>query len=153
MTTTLEIQLIDQDFREAIARLQVAAADLSPLMAQIAAHLEAVAQRAFENESDPNTGGKWAALSPRYLARRQRMGRWPGKILQLTGEMAASLVSESDADSALVAIGTSYAKYHQFGTSRMPARPFLGLDEQGEQDIRQATLDYLRAAIEDNEAG
>jgi phage gpG-like protein len=34
----------------------------------------------------------------------------------------------------------AYAVYHQFGTTRMPARPFLALDAQARADIAEILL-------------
>lgn len=147
MTTTLEIQLIDQDFRAAIDRLLNANTDLSPLMVTLAGHLAATAERAFETESDPSFGTPWAALSPRYLARKLKAG-FSREKLQRTGELKASIVAESGDDYAEVAVGAPYAIYHQLGTAKMPARPFLGIDEQGENEIVQATLAYMHAALD-----
>jgi len=145
---TIEFELVDQQFRRAIDSLLAASTDLSPLMTTLAGHLAAIPERAFEQQKDPSFGEPWAALSPRYAKRKaQKYG--PGKkILEATGEMMASIVPESGEDYAEVVIGSPYAIYHQTGTSRMPARPPLGIDEEGEEDIVQSTLDYLQAAID-----
>lgn len=145
---TIEIELIDQDFRGAIDRLLNAQTDLSPLMTTIAGHLAATTERAFESERDPSFGTPWAALSPPYLKRKLKQGFSKAK-LERTGELKASIVAESGDDYAEVAVGAPYAIYHQLGTRKMPARPFLGIDDAGEEDIVQATLDYLHAALDD----
>jgi phage gpG-like protein len=80
-------------------------------------------------------GGIWARLSPRYAAWKRV--HYPGKkILERTGALkesvrwtGASLGASGIWESrpAYVRFGTnvSYGQYHQRGTERMPARPFM----------------------------
>lgn len=85
----------------------------------------------FAAEQSP-TGIPWAPLA-RSTVRRKKHSR----ILVDTGRLLGSLSSSDhtdairDIEDRYLAFGTSvpYAIYHQTGTSRMPARPPVGLNE------------------------
>jgi phage gpG-like protein len=80
-------------------------------------------------------GGAWARLSPGYALWKQKA--YPGQgILQRTGRLQESLRWSGttvgreglfDASPTAVVVGTRvpYGAFHQSGTRRMPARPFL----------------------------
>ena len=61
-------------------------------------------------------------------------------LLIKSGHLRQSISWKLDGDDAVV-VGTSqeYAKYHQHGTKKMPARPFLPVDKSG-----QLTPDCMR---------
>jgi phage gpG-like protein len=92
--------------------------------------------------------GAWPPLSDGY--RKWKQKHYPGqKILSLTGALRESLTSRTGAsavyqDEALqLTLGTAthYAKYHQYGTGRMPARPPI--------DITQEDINVMgRVAVE-----
>jgi phage gpG-like protein len=74
------------------------------------------------------------------------------QILVHTGRLYESVVTpngtsdtiwETSADPAYLIFGTSvpYARYHQTGTRRMPARPFMGMNRKTEQEIVNAVAD------------
>lgn len=77
---------------------------------------------------------KWQSLSSRTLkARSLRQGyysRSPSKprILRWTGALQENKQIEATSDYARVTFMSTYAKFHQFGTKRVPARPFVKLD-------------------------
>lgn len=76
-----------------------------------------------------------AAFAP--LASPRPAGRNPGtRPLIDTGELLASVISEgpghvSEVDGDSVKLGTTNWKagFHQYGTDRIPARPFIGVNE------------------------
>ena len=78
----------------------------------------------WSREQDPQTGKPWAALSPGYAKWKQ--GRGGGPTLRLTGKMqdTARIVPKGK---WFEVITTPYGGYNQFGTSRMPARPWMGV--------------------------
>lgn len=105
-------------------------------------------------------GRSWAALKP-FTVRERILRGYPGAhpILVRTGHLRASLLNPGAADSYEQAqangnewqlvVGTEDAKaiFHEQGTARMPARPFIALSDQAEQRIVN-TLDALIAQIE-----
>jgi len=80
-------------------------------------------------------GGAWAALSPKYKVWKQQ--HFPGQpILVRTGALRQSLTWQGGQLGpggvftpmpGWVVLGTSvpWARFHQHGTKRMPARPFM----------------------------
>lgn len=83
----------------------------SRTMKYIASDLMQSVKRNFEYEGR----GKWKPLSSRTIKQRTRLGYWPGKILQRTGELKRSITSGSDQNSAWVGTNKRYAALHQFG--------------------------------------
>lgn len=157
----------------AVSRLRELAADTSPLMRRCAGVLESEAEDAFDEQADPVTGSHWAPLAASTQLSRTLSGH-AGKILQLTGSLAASLSRDSGRDYAVVGTNKVYAAIHQFGGttsahiirarykkalgipgigprksvrhpgSTIPARPFLGLGQEGADDI----LDIFQTAVQ-----
>jgi hypothetical protein len=74
----------------------------------------------WKDERDPTTGRPWAKRVP-------PTGDWP--ILRKTGDMqdTAKIVPYN---TGFNAITTNYGPYQQFGTSKMVARPWLGIPEK-----------------------
>ena len=83
-------------------------------------------QRPFwARETDPNTGRPWRALSPGY--NRWKSRAYPGQpILRLTGKMQDEAQIRPRGNGFEVRT-TRYGAYHQFGTRKMPARPWIGI--------------------------
>ncbi|QOF67438.1 phage virion morphogenesis protein [Actinobacillus sp. GY-402] len=103
------------------------------------------AEDAFENERAP-TGEKWEALSLGYKKNRYEKG-YDGKILHRTGLLIASLNIDYGDDFAAVGVSEPYGIYHQFGTKKMSARPFLGISEDGVDEIKEILVRQIRSAI------
>lgn len=103
------------------------------------------AEDAFENERAP-TGEKWQTLDPAYKKSRYAKG-YDGKILHRTGLLIASLNIDYGDDFAAVGVSESYGIYHQLGTDKMFARPFLGLSDGGIEEIKAILKRELSKAI------
>lgn len=125
-----------------LATLLGRAEDLSPLMEQIAGVFASATEDAFENQSDP-AGEAWAALSPRRIAERTEAGKWPGKILQFNGILAASVQTDFGQLFAEIGSGMIYAGVHQFGYGRIPKRSYLGVGDEHIADITVLVEEYL----------
>lgn len=105
--------------------------DLTPVWTAWAIDFHAKERFLFEVEGAAPGFRAWTPLSPRYAAQKRRAG-YAGGILVRTGRLRASLTGGS-ADSITrikpqdLEVGTRvpYAKYHQGGTRKMPARPPL----------------------------
>jgi len=98
--------------------------------------------RHFEQESGP--AGKWAPLSPATIARKR--GR-QGQILSDTGRLRGS-ISAVVADHE-VEVGTNvfYGKFHQHGTRKMKARPFLGLTDADRDEVERTVHAFMTSLI------
>ncbi len=77
---------------------------------------------------------KWAALSPNTLREKRKKYAVPN-ILIRTGKLRDSIKYALRGDKITLKSVAKYGKYHQFGTKKMPARPFIGLDKFEEQRI------------------
>lgn len=92
------------------------------------------AEAAFNNEKSPE-GESWAKLNQDYKKRRYDKG-YTGNILQVTGDLVKSLNIDYGDSFAVIGAAEPYEQYHQMGTNKMPARPFLGLGDDGVAEIK-----------------
>lgn len=83
-------------------------------------------------------GKPWKALSPAYSKwKRRNYGSLP--MLRVTGKMLEQATIENKGNRFNV-VTSPVGMYHQFGTTKMPARPWMG--------VSNASLDILsRIAI------
>ena len=98
----------------------------------------------FDKERAPN-GKPWAPWSEGYRERMAKKGKGGNKILADTGELRRSLHREAKRGSVVVGTAKEYAATHQFGDARrnIPARPFLGINEQDKEEIRKKVARYI----------
>lgn len=163
----IEIKIEGGNVLAALARLQQAAINASPVMAAIAGVMHDAVEENFAQQGRP----KWAGLKPPISKRRQG-----GMILQDTGRLASSIEQHHDATTATVGTNVKYAAIHQFGGktsphvilprnkkalafggrvvkkvnhpgSNIPARPFLALTSEDEERIVAKVNAYLKNAI------
>lgn len=93
--------------------------------------------------------GPWAPLAPSTIRRKGH-----DKILYDTGRLRDSIsIGEVTPSSATVGTDAPYAPYHQFGTKKMVARPFIPagpdgkLTAQTEAEIAAAMTAAIRTGI------
>lgn len=104
------------------------------------------------------TWAQWQPLRPSTVADRRRLG-YPGEhpILVREGDLLASVtirgaagnVFEVGANSLVLGTTDRKAKYHQFGTRRMPARKIVGISAQraGRQGREGSIVGMLNAYV------
>jgi hypothetical protein len=81
----------------------------------------------WKQQVDPTTGRPWQSLSNRYSAWKEK--HFPGQpTLRATGAMQDASFIFTKGDQFLVR-STYYGGYNQFGTSKMPARPWMGVPD------------------------
>ena len=151
MPVNIDIEYNDSAVRRTLDRLMRAATDLSPAMREIAEHLVDSAAESFEQSSAPD-GTPWAPLKPSTKKDRQRRGYRAGPILERSGDLITSIISDSDATSAVAGTNLEYAARHQLGFEGpdslgrdidTPARPFLGLWPEHEDLIVESILKHF----------
>lgn len=98
--------------------------------------------RNFRSSGRP---AQWVPLSPAYARRKLSQG-YSSKPLIRTGIMKASIAPKIDSHSFRVGTSLSYARYHQFGTSRMPKREFVLFQAGDIRDINKIVLEYIKGA-------
>lgn len=157
MTDQIRIEIDDEQALRAFQRAAAAGRDLSPLMRDIAGVIEDAIERAFQTQSDPETGEPWAPLAE--STKKKRSGSAPFAILQDSSSLVQSIGSESSATEAAAGVAEIYGVTHQFGAEKgefgatrrgqpipfgdIPARPFLGLSAEDENEILDLVSTYL----------
>jgi phage virion morphogenesis protein len=144
----IKIEVDDRGVIAALNELLRRGGDLSPAMASIGAELLSLTEGAFAAQ-----GPGWPPLAPSTIKGREKRGKWPGKMLQLSaGGLAASIQVESGADYVEIGSAKEYAAIHQFGGQAgrghqvtIPARRYLPVSAQGElgAEARESILDIL----------
>lgn len=120
--------------------------DLSAPMDEIGSMLVTSAQQRMEDETGPD-GEDWPDLTP---AVRKRRGS-SAKMLRDSGRLFASLTHTASAFQVEAGTNLIYGAIQQLGgTSDMPpgpaavpARPYLGINDDDEREIEHILLDHL----------
>ena len=97
------------DNKEVLTRLQELAGrgeNLRPLMKNIAGIMATATEDNFKDEGRPE---KWVDLSETTKKQRQKIGKYPGQILQVSGQLASSVSTASDDNSAVIGSNLAYA--------------------------------------------
>ncbi len=147
MQEPIEIKIDDVELQKSLKKLASKAENLRPLMKNISGIMMDSVEENFEKEGRPD---KWTPLAKSTIKQRTKKGYWPGRILQMRGELASSITSYYDDDSAVVGTNKVYAAIHQFGGNagknkkvKIPARPYLLLATNDEKQIINEIKNYL----------
>lgn len=156
----IDIKIDTTDIESTLSEIVDKIQHREPLMRDIAGIMSDAVEENFAQEGRP----KWLGI--------QR----DGKILQDSGQLAASINAYSDNDNAIVGTNKTYAAIHQFGGktkphvirprnkkalafggrvvkkvnhpgSNIPARPFLNLTDDDLSEIEYAASNYLQRLI------
>jgi len=133
---------VDYDSREVLSylrRLGEHIDDLTPLMAEIGEYLAESTRQRFDQQQAPD-GTPWAPLSPAYAKRKPKNA---DKILVLDEILKGDFNYRAGAKEVAVGTARVYAATHQFGRDNIPARPFLGLSADDEQEVLEIIKDYV----------
>jgi len=122
---------------------------MSPAMRDIAQMMRSTVNKNFEAEGRDESGRThtWKGLAPSTQKRRAKYKGEQYKahpILEFTGRLKQSINTAWGKDWAQVYTGVEYGVYHQTGTKKMPARPFMVMPEQDLADIEK----HLKAWLE-----
>ncbi len=142
----IDIKVDDKDVVELLKRLEQKMRNMTPVMRVIAGIMHDAVEENFAKEGRP----KWKPLAPSTIRQRAKKGHWPGKILQVSGQLASSITQKATSTSAIVGTNKKYAALHQFGgkagrghKATIPARPFLKLDDKALDEIRNKLIEYI----------
>ena len=102
--------------------------NLTPAMKVGAESIQRLIQKTFQTSASP-TGEKWDDLDPETIKRRRKKSNIP---LVDTGKLRLSMATSYGARTITFGTNTKYAGFQQFGTRRIPARPFMPITAQGE---------------------
>ena len=144
----IEIKIDNKDVDRKLLELAQKSENLRPLMKNIAGIFASATEENFKNEGRPD---KWPELSEATKKQRTKQKKWPGQILQVSGQLASSISTQYDDESAIIGSTLDYAAIHQLGGQagknkkvEIPARPYLKLTDDDFNEILDATEQYLK---------
>lgn len=147
MSDPIEIKIDNKQIESKLLDLAQKSENLRPLMKNIAGIFAYSTEENFKEEGRP----KWQNLKDSTIKQRTKKKQWPGMILQVTGQLASSVNTYYDDDSAIIGSNLAYASIHQLGgqTGRnksveIPARPYLKLSDDDMDEILDVTKSYLK---------
>ena len=146
MSARILIDELPEELRSVMTELETA--DLSQALSHCRLAIREGIRAAFSAAVDPQTGQSWAPRKRPYphppLMKTQTMamaatGLGSGSIGTIEGRVLRVGVSSG---------AVAYAPFHQFGTGRMVARPFVGASEQTLDICGEIIADAGLAAFE-----
>lgn len=142
MSDIITIQVTSTPIQAALDELNRRCQHLQPAFDAIGQVIRTNVIDCFQNETSPD-GIHWKALEPATIKKRRNGSN---KILQDTGKLLGSIAYSATNSHAEVTTDTEYAPHHQFGTSKMVARPFFPsqtLPQDWENDVMDVLNSYL----------
>lgn len=143
----IEIKIDNKEVEQKLQELAKKSSNLKPLMKNIAGIFASATEDNFAEEGRPD---KWIDLSEVTKKQRKKIGKYPGQILQVTGQLASSVNTYYDNDSAVIGSNLAYAAIHQLGGQAgknkkvtIPARPYLKLTSDDEEEIFKLLFEYI----------
>ncbi len=147
MSDPIEIKIDNKEVESKLLDLAQKSENLRPLMKNIAGVFAYSTEENFKNEGRPD---KWTELSESTIKQRTKNKQWPGMILQVSGQLASSVNTYYDNDSAVIGSNLEYAAIHQIGgqagrnkSVEIPARPYLQLTPEDFEEILSMTENFL----------
>lgn len=144
----LQLNVDNKAVTEALLELAKRGENLRPLMKSIAGIFASSTEENFKNEGRPD---KWIDLAESTKKQRTKKRKWPGQILTVEGQLASSVTTQYDDDSAVIGSNKEYARIHQLGgqagrnkSVNIPARPYLYLTDDDFDEILHETEKYLK---------
>lgn len=148
MSDFIEIKIDNQEVERRLQEIAKKSSNLRPLMKNIAGIFASVTEDNFAKEGRPD---KWIDLSEVTKKQRKKIGKYPGQILQVTGQLASSVNTYYDDDSAVIGSNLAYAAIHQLGGQAgrnkkvtIPARPYLKLTEEDFEEIMTSVKNHIQ---------
>ena len=148
MSEPIEIKLNNTEIEKYLLELAKKAENLRPVMKNIAGILAYSTEENFKSEGRPD---KWKDLADSTKKQREKKRHWAGQILQVTGQLASSVNTYYDNNSAVIGSNLDYAAIHQLGgeagknqSVTIPARPYILLQNEDQKNIIDEITNYLK---------
>ncbi|MDA8087026.1 MAG: phage virion morphogenesis protein [Nitrospiraceae bacterium] len=142
----MEIKVDDAALIEYIETLKARSINMYPAMREIAGHMSDAIEKNFEAEGRP----RWQSLAETTIRQREKQGYWPGRILQQTGQLVASITQKVTPNYAMVGTNKVYAAIQHLGGNagrggkvNIPARPYLTLERPEIENMKNTLLKYI----------
>lgn len=146
MSEPIEIKLDNKEVESRLLDWVKRSENLRPLMKNIAGIMADSTEENFKEEGRP----KWKDLSEKTKTARRKTGHYPGQILQVSGQLAMSITTQYDNESAVIGSNKVYAAIHQLGgpagknkKTTIPVRPYLSLTDDDFEDIIETIEHYI----------
>jgi phage virion morphogenesis protein len=147
MSDFIEIKIDNQEVEGNLQEIAKKSSNLRPLMKNIAGIFASATEDNFAEEGRPD---KWIDLSEVTKKQRKKIGKYPGQILQVSGQLASSVNTYYDEDSAIIGSNLAYAAIHQLGGQAgknkkvtIPARLYLKLIDDDYQIIVNEIIEVI----------
>lgn len=138
---SIDYRFDDRQVVELLDRITRQTDNMQPVFADIGEYLLLSHAERFEAQVSPD-GTPWEPLSDEYRARKPKN---QDLILVLDGYLSGTLAYDASQDSLAFGTPRIYGATHQFGDADrgIPARPWLGLSTDDEQEILEILSDHL----------
>lgn len=146
------LTITNQQMVAALTKLKVAGFLDKAFFSAIGEALMISTAERFDREEAPD-GTPWEPLSPKYRQRKMRIFG-EDKILRLRGYLRDTIRYQASDTELRLGSNRVYAALHQFGghfrafgthDAAMPARPYLGLSNEDQQEILDTVQDAFTA--------
>lgn len=122
--------------------------ELDELLESVAGEVESQSRRRIGEERRSPEGEAWEPWSERY-AKKRKGGH---QLLQSEGHLLDSIQYSVGVHSATVGSNLIYAAIHQHGGEGvgrpwLPARPYLGISQENQDDIVSVIDDFIDAVM------
>lgn len=107
----LGFEVKDEGVTALLQRVAGGLHNTTPLMRAISGVFEAETEANFNAEGRPH----WMGLRPSTIRARSKAGSWPGKMLQVSGQLAASVSTRYNRSEAVIGSNKVYALIQQVG--------------------------------------
>ena len=147
MSESIEIKLDNKEVESRLLDLAKRSENLRPLMKNIAGIFAYSTEENFKEEGRLD---KWIDLAESTKKQRTKTGHYPGQILQVSDQLASSINTYYDNDSAVIGSNLDYAAIHQLGglagknhSVTIPVRPYLSLSDSDYEEILNEIFKFL----------
>lgn len=123
-----------------LKKIQREAGDLRPFFKKVGVYMLGSINRTFQAQGRP----KWKGLAKSTMRGRERIGKWPGRMLQVTGRLKGSIVYRASRNDVEVGTSVPYAVHLHFGTKKMIDRPFLQFMNEDVKMIHKIFEQHLK---------
>jgi phage gpG-like protein len=121
----LQVNIDDSNVIQALQRLEALFNPPDGILKALASKTHQDTMARFASKTDPD-GRAWKPLSPVTIARKKQN---KDKILIETDEMRKSIGAVFGADNFSYGTDNWKAPFHQYGTSKIPRRQFIGFPD------------------------
>lgn len=143
----LKVTVDDKKARRQIRKLRKSVKDMRPAFNQVADQEIKNAQYRIRTSKMTPDGKQWQPWAYSTMKQRVREGNVSKGLLFKTGMLLNKFFKKVTSARLTISNKAPYARYLQEGTSRMPARPFLGWGKETVKQSEKTLLDYFKKAL------